>query len=340
MRRVLVITNSLSGGGAERSANILCRELKNQSLEIALMPINSGPLDLIDCNCQILAINRKYNSGIFVLVKSILNYLIKLLRFRPDTIILNCDLPEFFGCLTPFHCKIIAVEHSPKPWQQRRRIGIVVRKILKLRKVVWIAVSPKLRIWPDNSIPFAVISNPVEFNSLRIANQTKLKRLFYVGRLSPEKNPLLAVEIAISSGLPIEVIGDGELMKAIQSISIKNTSVVLRGYQTDPWKNFEPGDLVLLTSAWEGDGIALLEAINMDAPILVIDNPDFRFFELPERNYCLGKNDFLEKINSYKLNLLDLKIPANIRSRILENRNPTDFMQQWLKVIESKTKTH
>ncbi len=53
MKKVFIVTNSLSGGGAERAMNLVCAELseslKNE-IEITLVPINNGPKDLVEPN--------------------------------------------------------------------------------------------------------------------------------------------------------------------------------------------------------------------------------------------------------------------------------------------------
>ena len=48
MKAVAIVTNSLSGGGAERAMNLLADNLgKFENFNVMLIPINAGPPDLI-----------------------------------------------------------------------------------------------------------------------------------------------------------------------------------------------------------------------------------------------------------------------------------------------------
>ena len=59
MKAMAIVTNSLSGGGAERAMNLLADNLdKFEDLDVMLIPINAGPPDLIQPSCEISEINR------------------------------------------------------------------------------------------------------------------------------------------------------------------------------------------------------------------------------------------------------------------------------------------
>ena len=75
------------------------------------------------------------------------------IKFRPQITILNCDLTEFLASFCIGLGQLVGVEHSSRPWDKRKRIGQLTRKILKLRQIKWAAVSDVLSIWPFNDNP-------------------------------------------------------------------------------------------------------------------------------------------------------------------------------------------
>ena len=108
--KVAIVTNSRTGGGAERAMNTLARELSNNpEFELLLIPINSGPDDLIDPKCRIVSIERTWRGSLLDSVKSYVKFQQVIRKFNPDVVILNCDLPEFLFALTISKAKVIIV---------------------------------------------------------------------------------------------------------------------------------------------------------------------------------------------------------------------------------------
>ena len=161
MKRVMIVTNSLTGGGAERSMNHLCNELNARGWQVALLPINSSEKDQVTPICEIFPLFREWQGGLFGTLRAILQFNSIVRTWKPNTVILNCDLPELFGTTLRRGIKLVAVEHTSKPWVRRKLLGRIVRKILKMKSLTWIAVSAHLTIWPEKSIPNRVIPNPI-----------------------------------------------------------------------------------------------------------------------------------------------------------------------------------
>lgn len=96
MKAVAIVTNSLSGGGAERAMNLLADNLgRFDELNVLLIPINAGPRDLVNPSCGISEIVRVWNGGLWDTLKAFFRYQSVILKFKPEFLILNCDLPEF-----------------------------------------------------------------------------------------------------------------------------------------------------------------------------------------------------------------------------------------------------
>lgn len=329
----MIVTSSLTGGGAERSMNLLANELLRRGWEVSLVPINSSESDLIEPKCKVFPLNRRWPSGLFGTIKSIVAFNRILIKWNPEIVILNCALPELFGSMMLGRQSIIVLEHAKLPWVGRESLGRSVRRILKLRRARWVAVSSHLKIWPSNNLPDAILQNSI--SSLEIQNNdidafSELKRLVFIGRLSSEKRPDWILEISSKSGIPAILIGDGTLRSALErKLNSSNSSVKFQGFVRNPWNWLTPGDLLIVPSEWEGDGLVIIEALRANVPMLLADIPDFRRFHFPNHNYATDCDAFVRSIRVNAGDLNSLRVPAEIRSQILLARTPVNVGNEW-----------
>lgn len=339
MQRIMIVTNSLTGGGAERSMNLVSNELTRRGWPIALVPINSSDSDLITPICEVFPLHRQWRGSVFNTLSAIRKFNQVARAWKPDVIILNTDLPELFGALLFRKQLLLIVEHSNLAWAQRVRFGKIVRKILSLRAGVWIAVSSHLRIWPSGQSPRAVLQNPLapSVGSMqKVAATSHLQRLVFLGRLSPEKRPELMLEIGARSGIDVEIIGDGFVKESLQDeVTKKNFKVTFRGYAHDPWSLIQSGDLLIVPSVSEGDGLVVIEGMERGTPLLLSDIPDFHRFGLPEKNYCKNVDAFVARIKEYREDLDSLVVPEDITGLILTSRSLEVVGDAWEKFLDS-----
>jgi len=320
----MIVTNSLSGGGAERSMNLLSNELTKRGWQVLLIPINSGPNDRVAPICEVFPLNRRWKDGFLGTATALKKFhrIVKL--WDPDILVLNCDLPELFGAFLFGNNNLVAVEHSSFPWNQRQMLGKIVRKILLFRKVTWVAVSNHLNIWPSKSLPSKVLQNPLDFKGYVRTREPKssIDRLVYIGRFSSEKRPEMALNLARVESIRIVMIGDGILREQLVN-QAKNELInsVFVGHVDDPWLEIQSGDLLIVPSAFEGDGLVVLEGLQQNVPMLLADIPDLRRFRLPEKNYCTNLSDFSLRISDFKENLEGLKVPVVLTEQLLLERN-------------------
>ena len=332
----MVVTNSLTGGGAERSMNIVCNELTRRGWPIALVPINSSEADLVEPICEVFPLDRQWRGSILNTLSSIAKFNKVVHAWKPDLLVLNCDLPELFGALLLSKQKMVVIEHINHPWITRLTFGRIVRKLLRIRHTTWVAVSSHLTIWPKDTTPVAVLQNsltpmPIMLIS-KIPNKKdlRLKRIVFIGRLTPQKRPDWILDIGAKTGLKAEIIGDGLLKQALQSHSVsRNQDATFKGFVKDPWRQLEVGDLLIVPSEWEGDGLVVIEALKLNVPMLIADIPDFRRFELPDKNYCMNVDEFVLRINQYREDLGSLVVPEDTRNEILASRSPEMVCNSW-----------
>lgn len=332
----MIVTNSLSGGGAERSMNLLCNILTSRGWTVSLIPINSSNEDLVELDCQVFPINRIWKGGVVNSFKSFWSFNQIVHDWNPEIVILNCDLPELFGALMLSRKQLIAVEHINHPWKGRRLLGRIVRFILRLRSVKWIAVSNHFFIWPGNKSPAKVIKNSINQGSHKVSSNLfmerniALKRLIFIGRLAPQKRPDRAIEVASACKIRLEIFGTGKqenyLRQLAQSLGM---NAHFNSYRSDLWELIEVGDLLLVPSEYEGDGLVVVEGLSAGIPMLISDIPDFRRFGFPDINYCGSLEEFMERISLHKDSLENLLIPRIIADSILQERSSISVGDSW-----------
>jgi glycosyltransferase involved in cell wall biosynthesis len=343
----MIVTNSLSGGGAERSMNLLCNILSSRGWTVSLIPINSSLADLVKPNCEIIPINRRWKGGVIDLLKAIWTFNKIVHAWKPQLVILNCDLPELFGALLWHRKQLIAVEHINHPWKGRRILGRFVRKILGIKKTKWVAVSNHFLIWPGNKLPDRILKNSIsqDFNKVlpnfSTGEKTRLKRLIFVGRLTAQKRPDWAVDVAAACKIKLEIFGTGEQENHLRQLSeTLGASVHFNSYRNDLWELIETGDLLLVPSEYEGDGLVVVEALAAGMPLLISDIFDFRRFGFPKDNYCGSRAEFVERINSNRENLNYLLVPTVTSNLILQERSRISVGDSWEEFLRGSCKVY
>jgi len=335
----MFVTNSLSGGGAERSMNVVCEELATRSWPVSLVPINLSQPDLVVPNSEVLYVNREWQSGFFGTLVSLFNFVLLVKLWKPEVMVLNCDLPELYGALNPRPCKIIVVEHANPAWSTRSFLGKIIRRILDFRGANWVAVSSHLTIWPSGSQPHQIIQNPITpVTKLKRIMDTgnRLKRIVFIGRLSAEKQPERILKIAHLTQDKVLIIGEGAMRDFLEREATSNEAkTTFSGFVGNPWSLIKRGDVLIVPSAREGDGLVVIEALQNRIPLLLSDIPDFRRFGLPERNYCKTESDFAKRIHEYRERLSSLIISEEIADSILASRSPKIIGSVWASYLDS-----
>lgn len=336
--KVTLVTNSLSGGGAERSMNLLGNLLLRMNYEVNIIAINRSNEDYVKNDCQVYSLNRIWLSGLWNTIFSAIKFNLLIKKLHPDILILNCDLPELFGCLTLRKIKLLVIEHSYMPWAKRKQLGKLVRFFLNLRGAKWASVSKELHIWPLDSKPEYFLPNLVtNFSQNKaLAFGNHLRRLVFIGRLSNEKSPFKFIDISQHTNIPAVIIGDGPLRNEIElSVSEKKLSIELLGNVMNPWELLLPGDLLVIPSASEGDGLVLLEALSLSVPILISRISSFSELKLPHENYCLELAEFCESIEKYRNKLSDLVVEKDLTEEIISSRSEKLVLNLWQQCLSN-----
>jgi glycosyltransferase involved in cell wall biosynthesis len=243
-------------------------------------------------------------------------------------------LPEFIGAMFIGKIRYLVVEHSPVPWDGREILGKIVRRFLRLRACKFISVNPNLLVWPSATKPFAVIPNPIEVGSLIFnakENRGNIQRLVYIGRLEPRfKRPQMFLNICEEIKLPGLVIGHGEDFSKLMEIArLRDLEIEFLGFQENPWNLLRVGDLLVVPSATEGDGLVVAEAILLGVPVIVSDILAFRNFKLNEICYSKSSQEFVGKIATNLDSIENFVPPPEIVKLLSSRRDLSGIIKSW-----------
>jgi glycosyltransferase involved in cell wall biosynthesis len=336
----MFLANSISGGGAELAARILASKLNSVEFPCSFVAINDWPDDEASFSMDVFRLGRKYKGSLINLATSLLKFNKLLRNQKPDFLVVNCELPELFSLFAPRNCQRIVVEHTSKPWSRLQLLGLIVRRFLILSNAVWVSVSITKGIWGVKTAKHMHIPNPMVHDLAKFPiDESDIKRLFFVGRLNSIKQPDFIVQASKRTGIPAILIGAGPEYERIQNlISEENLDIRLEGHSVSPWDHLRKGDLVIVPSMFEGDGLVASEAIIIGSPILLLDRPDLQRFGLKSENYFYDFTDLVHKIEKHKLSLSELIPDIKTRESQLEERSPEFVARKWRQLFLTQSK--
>ena len=294
--RILLLTSSMSAGGAERVASTLANAWASRGYQVVLMPTFSGRLE---CYYDLFSDVRLVYLADLVSTRtrSAVNQFSRLCALRQfiaseqPTVIVSF-LPNVnvaaaiasFGLAIP----IVVCERTdpfvcPSPWKLR----VACRFAYPLADALMVqtqAVASKYMLVGRALRRIRVIPNPVppQFVELVPLGGTPGERqLLAVGRLSIEKqfDVLIRVFARLASrhsGWSLKIIGEGplraDLRQQIAALRL-HSRVELSGRVADIADEFAHADAFVLTSSFEGFPNALLEAMAAGLPCVTFDCP-------------------------------------------------------------------
>lgn len=315
--KIIYIISGLELGGAEKQVSDMCDQLMEMGHEIQIISM-MGRVDLLPNNSEVIvhALNMKKNP--VSLLHSLFTSISIMLKFSPDIIhghlfhgnIFSRVLKLFFP-FTP----LINTEHSKHIGSNLRHIAyrftnFTVGTFTNVSKEALDNFTDHKTFPSSRSI---CIYNGIKTNRYVFSNANRLSvrselgledgdHLFLsVGRLAKAKDYLNLLEsfklISEDASCKLAIIGDGEerlfIETKVQQLKIED-KVFLLGSKTDIERYLSSADTFVLSSAWEGFGLVVAEAMCCKRFIVATDAGGV--------SEVMGNNEFIVPIkNSRKL---------------------------------------
>jgi glycosyltransferase involved in cell wall biosynthesis len=144
-----------------------------------------------------------------------------------------------------------------------------------------ICVSEAVREYMSDWLPQGAVR--VIYNSLPgevvpwAGSGDGVKRLLYIGRLTPKKGAMILIEALAKLGVggwTLDVVGSGPMESEMKSRAVElglGDRVIFHGYRDDAARWLSRCDLFLFPSLDEGMGLAFAEALSAGAPVIASD---------------------------------------------------------------------
>lgn len=331
---ILFVVNSLSGGGAERSATLICSRLRGLGFDVKIIALNRGKQEAKPSE-SFVELNRAWKSGPISTFRNFLQFSRELSRLNPDVVVANCELPELYcAFILRMRLKIIAVEHTSNPWAGRKMLGRITRTALRIRKVEWVTVNEsQANIWFGWGKP-KLIKNPVEKNFESSDSRIK-EEVIYIGRIRGEKRPQWVIDAAIACSLSVAVIGEGDQLRVLKERYFPNRSLVkFYGFIENPWALLSTKSLIVMPSEYEGDGLVAVESIINGYPIVMARNQDLLRFQLPSNNYFSDQEELRSILMKFKKEGVEPFIPPeSMQLKMQHERDISTVITKWVKML-------
>ena len=272
--RLGIVVSSLTGGGAERQASLwatVCAglghdvsvlTLRRAEDEFPLPPtvtgLSAGKTGRFDVARPVRAI-RRLARGVEVLV-----------AFQPYCALL-CALARLS---VPY---LVVTGDDPRRFGDTSRVPPAAYRIALERAAIRSAPTSGLvecyrELGIGRSLDWICIPNLVDEAAFADWSGAKAGTLF-VGRLVPEKDPLLAAEVARRAASSLTILGQGPLRAQLDGLSSAGTggSVILRPFTSEPWQLYASHRVCLVTSQYEAFGNVIVESLAAGTPVVAAD---------------------------------------------------------------------
>ncbi|MEZ2894021.1 glycosyltransferase [Providencia rettgeri] len=290
--KIIHVINSLSIGGAEKMLLDICQEMnKIDGLLVDVVIISSDFTGFYDeyirhgINVFSLPFKNKFDlPALYRLYNLIKDYNIIHSHLFP------CNYYVSILSLFLNKSKLITTEHSS--YNKRRRIFILrpLEKLIysryniiiaisdatKKNLIHWVGYEDKIIVTPNGIDLKSYSSEDNSHNSMKKNNKTFM--LMMIGSFSEQKDQDTIVRSLkyLPENIKLALVGDGKRINIVQSLALElqlQHRIEFLGKRDDVPKLISNADIVILSSHWEGFGLAALEGMATGKPVIASDVP-------------------------------------------------------------------
>lgn len=343
--KVFSVLIRLEGGGAERSVARIVDPLAKRGITMARYALD-GPWQGEEGDSSKTLANESSRG-----MRRVLSAAMRLARVirkeQPHVLHLHCEAPEVVGLITRFltpDCKygIVVTDHSMKSWSGRKAaVGTAVRWALSRCGALYVNCFLSLR--PQDRIP--VVLNPTGPVGALAPGTDLPPRLVVIGRVIESKriDQILRAAHACSWPNEIVIMGAGSASAALHALAEElDLHVAFHGHQSNPWSFVRKDDIFVSASAFEGEPLTLIEALqhnlavvvsNIPAHVKVLHDHDGIFSTSGELAQMLSAYYKSEKPGGL------FKVDSALRGNVLHRRDPERIAQEWETIYRDVTRS-
>jgi len=293
--KIVVLTSSLSAGGAERVASTLCNSWVERGDQVTLIPTYSGggvPFYPLSNNVELIYLAARVQGGLGRLSQYKQRFLIlrRLIAERaPDVVVSFLPNVNVAAILATAGLKIPVIicersDPSQQPYTLLWKLACrLCYRFADMLTVQTASVAKSSAVIFPKLKKIRAVANPLPAEVLQYVHVAggPRKILLSLGRLSEEKqvDRIIDAFSNVCERCPdwdLHIYGDGPLRNEVEgAISRKGLGnrIVLQGRTNEPWKVMAGADAFVMASRYEGFPNALLEAMGLGLPCIAFDCP-------------------------------------------------------------------
>lgn len=274
MIKVIHLLSSNSLSGAEKVAISIINSCTEEVKSSYASPSGKISKDLEELQINYIQINKVTPISIYNMIK----------MHKPDIVHAHDFRASIKLAFIPINCKKISHIHQNPPWMQRLNLYAFFYLISCFFYDKIYSVSNQ--IFKDTLIdkyfhnkiknaPNHIIENQIKELARKEYKGTKYD-LMFIGRLSEEKDPLRFIKIVEEiirekKDVRAVIVGDGNLKKICLNYIKKHKlsdNIDVLGYLKNPYPVMNSSKILVITSKWEGFGLAAVEALVLGKPVI------------------------------------------------------------------------
>lgn len=167
---------------------------------------------------------------------------------------------------------------------------------------------------------------------------SKNKNIIFIGRLCPEKNPIILSKVTKMMNIPVIFIGSGPCEKEIQDV---NDKAVITGWldKIEMRKYIEKARVLVLTSSWyETQGMVVAEVGKNGIPSIVPSNNAATDFVIDGYNGLIFKNKDINSLKYMINKILDddfaKYLGDNVYNYYKQDQNNVDYITKLVTIYK------
>lgn len=282
MKILFIISNGLTGGGAERVATLLCSKWAENHDVYIYSTANVGKSNQhydLNPKIKVFGLDGKHRK-IITKIKEIRSIIKKEHIDVCVGFTVNSDMLIYFASLLLKVKKVFGERNSPADYPKRQLLRILRGFAFKRANAI-VCQTEDIKNWFSKRIQkkIYVIANPCVLSPSSISKKKDdAFNIISIGRLDFQKNYKCALDIfsLFNKRYPqsqYTVFGNGPLKEQItEYINGKQiNNVCLKPFSKEAKDYLATSDILLMTSLYEGMPNVLLEAIMLNIPIVTSD---------------------------------------------------------------------
>ena len=246
-------------------------------------------------------------------------------EYNPDYIIAS-HYHLLLGIPEKYLGKTIFVQHTSFDHLLKDKFGIKKKKKYhkKIYKMCWLCETTMKQAIKFGFTNSTYIYNPNKFETDKVADVVKNKKIIAITRIHPQKRVDLMVSIvndvfmnAKFNNWTFEIWGVGEFNENSLRILEESRQIKFMGVTNEPMKELLNSSLTLNTSSYEGFPLSIIEGYTCGLPVVSFD-----YGEPAREQIKDGYNGFVVKqndIDAFKLRLINLLSDEELLQNMSKN---------------------